>query len=517
MKKIVDTLINESVKGVDTYSHNGSTWLIFTDTKQWVIELTESKTLWYNYNFFKGMFAYVSMDVVENQSYITQWVEDNIIGGGAKETQFNFYEKQLKIEGVIKNGSIDSVRVNEYSLNYVSKQRDCEDTIENGVKETHRCSQISDRLLEDTIQNGVKNIMPGNPNHFGLEDTVQNGIKETRLEMNITEGEVDDIIQDGVKHTARNNACADWEIEDTIQNGVIYTFGDNHHKHHFVDNIIQNGVIDTQSNPYENKSWIEGVIKKGVKKTKMCNSFSPHEAEDVIENGVKETKSIGKESPNYPIPVINHIIKNGVKETNPVDVMGFFNNKMEDALQNGVKETLVSGSWNNDKMDEVIENGKLVSGTFVGDVIDKGVKETHDDVYHHKGRIDGVIKNGVKETQPLPEQSGELRGYGDYYDLKEDRTKAFIDYLEETIKFGVKEVYWLPKEHKQIDSNVNPIDDVINNGVKKVSKGGITQLSKINEVIQNGVTNTYPDYMPNEYDWNEDFNVDKVIDEGTLI
>ena len=131
--------------------------------------------------------------------------------------------------------------------------------------------------------------------------------------------------------------------------------------------------------------------------------------------------------------------------------------------------------------------------------------------------IDDVIQDGVKETQPLPEQSGELRGYGDYYDLKEDRTKAFIDYLEETIKFGVKEVYWLPKEHKQIDSNVNPIDDVINNGVKKVSKGGITQLSKINEVIQNGVTNTYPDYMPNEYDWNEDFNVDKVIDEGTLI
>jgi hypothetical protein len=31
------------------------------------------------------------------------------------------------------------------------------------------------------------------------------------------------------------------------------------------------------------------------------------------------------------------------------------------------------------------------------------------------------------------------------------------------------------------------------------------------------VTNTYPDYMPNEYDWNEEFNVDEVIDKGTLI
>ena len=51
----------------------------------------------------------------------------------------------------------------------------------------------------------------------------------------------------------------------------------------------------------------------------------------------------------------------------------------------------------------------------------------------------------------------------------------------------MKEVYWLPKEHKQIDIDVNPIDDVINNGVKKILKGGIVQLAKINETIENGV------------------------------
>ena len=56
MKKIVNKLIDECVVGVDTYTHNGSTWLIFTESKQWVIELTESKTLWYNYNFFNNIF-----------------------------------------------------------------------------------------------------------------------------------------------------------------------------------------------------------------------------------------------------------------------------------------------------------------------------------------------------------------------------------------------------------------------------------------------------------------------------
>jgi hypothetical protein len=33
----------------------------------------------------------------------------------------------------------------------------------------------------------------------------------------------------------------------------------------------------------------------------------------------------------------------------------------------------------------------------VEDVIQNGIKETHDDVYHNKGRVDGVIRNGIKE------------------------------------------------------------------------------------------------------------------------
>lgn len=108
MEKIINKLINSSVEGSDVYHHNGHTWLIFTESKEWVIDLTENKTLLYNYNFFRNLFDYVSMDVVDNQHYITKWVEDNIING----------VKQTK--------SID--------LNLLSNHI-CEEVIENGVKE----------------------------------------------------------------------------------------------------------------------------------------------------------------------------------------------------------------------------------------------------------------------------------------------------------------------------------------------------------------------------------------------
>jgi hypothetical protein len=423
MEKIINRLINDGVEGCDVYRHNNSTWLIFTDTKQWVVELNEGGTLWYNYSFFNNLFQYVSLDVIENQQYITKWME-NIIQKGLRYT-----------------GSPDWNR---------------------------------DRVAKDALENGVK-------------------------------------------HTARNNACADWEIEDTIQNGVketnpvdVMKFFDNK-----VDEVLQNRVKNTQNNPYPNESWIEGVIKKGIKHTEDGDWLDGDvRLDDIIENGVKETKEMD-EWVNTP-RIVGDVIENGVKETH--DDAYHHKGRIDGVINNGVKEIYNYKGFRPRNIDDIIQTGiKETKTPGNGDIVStvEWMKENNSTSYPKM--IDDVIQDGVKETQPLPEQSGELRGYGGYYDLKEDRTKAFIDYLEETIKFGVKEVYWLPKEHKQIDSNVNPIDDVINNGVKKVSKGGITQLSKINEVIQNGVTNTYPDYMPNEYDWNEDFNVDKVIDEGTLI
>ena len=78
-RKILHTAFDKHTKNVDNYNHNGSTWLIFTDEKKWVIELTKEGTLWYNYYFFQNIMKLLSLEVVENQHYITEWVEDNII------------------------------------------------------------------------------------------------------------------------------------------------------------------------------------------------------------------------------------------------------------------------------------------------------------------------------------------------------------------------------------------------------------------------------------------------------
>jgi hypothetical protein len=73
--------------------------------------------------------------------------------------------------------------------------------------------------------------------------------------------------------------------------------------------------------------------------------------------------------------------------------------------------------------------------------------------------IDDVIINGVKETQPLPAQDGNM-DWGNYYHGKEDRTKPFNEYLDEAIRFGVKETY------DDCSDNIARVEGIIRVGKK---------------------------------------------------
>ena len=214
MENLILKFIKQNIKGVDIYKHNDSTWLIFTDDKKWVIELTNDKTLWYNYNFFKSIFNFFSMDVVENQHYITKWVEDTI-QNGVKHTP-NISLQLVKGYGVANQ---------------------VENTIKNGVKETNSTNFPSGECgyIREILRNGIKEVQPlpaqdgnrdwgnyyyrkGNPtkpfNEY-LDDAIRFGVKETK-----TPGDGD--IVSTVEWMKENNSTSYPKmIEDVIQSGKL--------------------------------------------------------------------------------------------------------------------------------------------------------------------------------------------------------------------------------------------------------------------------------------------------------
>jgi hypothetical protein len=402
MEKIVNRLIDDAVQKVDTYTNNGSTWLIFTDDKRWVIELTKDGTLWYNYNFFNSLFAYASMDVIENQHYITKWVENNVINkkkpvkNEVKEASCSEIPSISLVDHTIQNGVKNTLKISNHRMRHDDRMRhDVEDTIHNGVIAAHHQQHSILDKVKDTIQNGVKDTLPMSSVVFTpVEYAIQNGIKETKEAPYYPNEVVDTIIQDGVKNTISFEGILNWDVEDTIENGVKETSFVAYGLGTTVEDTIQNGVKNTFTRRRGMLRWVEDTIQNGVKNT--YSDKIPHEydwtdqfdVKEVIETGVKHTEKSLQIDGSC---VIEDVIKEGVKHTEYGDWEDG-DERLDDIIKNGIKKTEAATLFD--------EESKMNA------VISEGIKETHDDVYHHNGRIEGVIKNGIKEVQPLPAQDG---------------------------------------------------------------------------------------------------------------
>lgn len=500
MEKIIHSLISNWIKGVDTYTHNGSTWLIFTDSKKWVIELTESKTLWYNYNFFKQIFEFTSLDVVENQQYITKWVEDNIINkvkhtvtannhifdrvedtiqNGIKETKYNQTFQELKFQDALQNG-VKETKSDDFNVS----QFLCEEVIDKGVKNTLSFEKVADYRIEDTIQNGVKETSH-NATMFQsiyVEDAIQNGVKLTEKSLQI-DGScvIEDIIQNGVRDISPMTQYTDWQVEEIIREGVKEIHGTPEWTgtDQKISNVIDNGVKKTLK--VENGTFTsigfygqcENVIENGVLKTKEMDEWvnSPNIVGDVIDNGIKE---------------INHI-KNNVRETKHFEE--HLADTIDDVVINGIKETTaldpsfsvryINGDFEMvPEVEEIIKGGIKVTKTpgKDGDILSTIEWMGENNSTSYTKMIDDVIDNGVKETKPIGKESPNY-------------PRPVISHI---IKNGVKET-----KHANKYNSIGPvikegkINDIIDNGVKVSGTfvGGNRQKENIESVIGYGTKN----------------------------
>ena len=275
VKKLLFDIIDKLSKDADVYNHNGSLWLINTDSTRWIFEFTKSKTLWYTYNFFRSALKFVSLDVNEgdNQKYITEWFESRYLN----INQVKHIEKSLQIddscvvEDTIQNG------VKHIKSNVHPYPKEVEDTIQNGVKGITSLSASRKPQVEQTIKNGVKDTLPESiPDSFGINDTIQNGVKETKKGIGIPSSKVDDTIEKGVKEIQplpAQDGNMDWGLyyqrqEDRTKPHIEYVrdvIEEHHHRRREVIVTIKDGVKETHQDCSNNTARVEGIIRVGEK------------------------------------------------------------------------------------------------------------------------------------------------------------------------------------------------------------------------------------------------------------
>lgn len=334
--------------------------------------------------------------------------------------------------------------------------------------------------MEDNVINGSKKVKTSPfVAYLGdddkIEDTIQNGVKETELHKGVRPSAVENTIEDGVKCTLSETSEQEYLVEKTIQNGVKETHRFGMGNEAEIEDAIQNGVKYTHERLDNLRDCVYDVIENGVKETKPMDEWVNSESivEKTIQGGIKETKTPGddgdllstmewmEENETNSVPkLIDYVVKHGVKETKSVsnnfeDVM--FSDKIsphtyaddftqdhwvQTVVENGIKQT---NTWDDDilgkpdRVEVVIKETNPTRFANVEDAIENGVKETISEEHHRLREVVNTLKIGIKEVKELPDMSGELRGYGDYYRRQKDMAKPHILYVKDVIENGDKE------------------------------------------------------------------------------
>ena len=363
LEKLVFGMFDQMIEGADKYvTKQGSTWLIFTEDKRWVIEFTRDKTLWFNYNIFQSELDLVSKDCTEEKDLIKNWFESRFLNKPkVKHTNHLTIGDSWEVEDTIQNG------VRHTTVVYYSHPRSVEDTIQNGVRHTEIDGMRIRCGVKDAIQEGVKETrFQKSSNLYRIEDT------RTLWEKSGDEGVVEYIIQEGVKDIKQGTHLPIHLVEDTIQNGVKDIIDPFWVDPVRIKDVIENGVKETKENRLIRTISVISTIKNGVKHVEDGDWLDQDErVDDIIENGVKETKEISNISLMSEIFKVNsnRAIKDGVKEIQPLPA------------QDGNRDW---GLYYHRQEDRTKPHTEYV-------------KEVIEDSYNHRARIEGVIRNTDKD------------------------------------------------------------------------------------------------------------------------
>jgi hypothetical protein len=131
-----------------------------------------------------------------------------------------------------------------------------------------------------------------------------------------------------------------------------------------------------------------------------------------------------------------------------------------------------------------------------------------------------VVDNGVKKVQGLNSDSE--------WSVRNAMNIGIKDVKPNVVFHGIdnSSMSFVP-----CSGNVTEIWMIVEEGIKNVmpskatSKSGIHyddlmcsgNTTDVSLIVEQGIKNTYPDMNPNDYDWSDEFNADKVILNGKKI
>lgn len=109
LKRLIFDKLYNDLSNVEIIPHKDETWFIDREKKYWYFEYEKNGLLWWNYQFCMGFFSLFSMERLDFQKVISEWVEE-VLNCKVGMTFHNKFSNNLEVEEVLnyKVGFIDS-------------------------------------------------------------------------------------------------------------------------------------------------------------------------------------------------------------------------------------------------------------------------------------------------------------------------------------------------------------------------------------------------------------------------
>ena len=112
LKKIIFKKLDQDLGRAEIIvDDNNSIWFIDRANKHWYLELRSEGVLWWRYSFFNDFFKVFSMESIQFEPIISEWVED-VLNHKVSTTSFLVMRHLLQVEDVLNHKVSTTIPVN---------------------------------------------------------------------------------------------------------------------------------------------------------------------------------------------------------------------------------------------------------------------------------------------------------------------------------------------------------------------------------------------------------------------
>ena len=102
LKRIIFKKLAKDLSHVEVIPYKGSIWFVDRDKKYWYLQLEKDGHLWWRWDFFEQFFQAFSLERVDYEPLIKEWVEQ-VLKRKVTTSTFNGYHRSDVVEQVLNS------------------------------------------------------------------------------------------------------------------------------------------------------------------------------------------------------------------------------------------------------------------------------------------------------------------------------------------------------------------------------------------------------------------------------